>query len=49
MLAEGRVGDWYEFAMRQLAVEGGLEVLDATSDEWAQVDSAEDIPVATFK
>ncbi|WP_211769494.1 phosphocholine cytidylyltransferase family protein [Kutzneria sp. CA-103260] len=47
MLAEGRVGDWYEFAMRKLAIERGLDVLDATSSEWAEVDSAEDIPAAT--
>ncbi len=47
MLAAGKVGEWYEFAMRRLAVEGGLDVLDATTDEWAEVDSAEDIPTAT--
>lgn len=46
MLAAGRVGDWYEFAMRKLAIEHGLDILDATSDEWAEVDSAQDVPTA---
>ncbi|MCX4902779.1 phosphocholine cytidylyltransferase family protein [Streptomyces sp. NBC_00878] len=46
MLAAGRVGDWYEFAMRKLAITHGLDVLHATSDEWAEVDSAQDVPVA---
>ncbi|MCS7477819.1 phosphocholine cytidylyltransferase family protein [Umezawaea endophytica] len=46
LLAEGRTGDWYESAMRRLAAEGGLEVLPATSAEWAEVDAEVDIPAA---
>lgn len=45
-IAKGRSNVWYEFPIRDVAKRTSLGVIGASQDEWAEIDRAEDIPVA---
>jgi choline kinase len=46
LIDAGHTDEWYEAAIRKIAIQGGLQILPATTADWAEVDAITDLPAA---